>query len=141
MLFSFRSLLVIFESSQLENRRTSPCFPSFPCSQCSPCYPCSPNLIHVLPSGMAGFNNFCSPGWSCGRESLQGKERSKYRCLLLTDHELEPARWTKRWDNVDTMVDSLLDMARGQIKTQETLQTKSVDTVGIVTNGQGVNNI
>ena len=30
---------------------------SFPCS---PCYPCSPNLLHVLPSGMAGFNNFCS---------------------------------------------------------------------------------
>ena len=27
----------------------------------SPCCPCSPNLLHVLPSGMAGWNNFCSP--------------------------------------------------------------------------------
>ena len=61
MRFSFISLLVTFESSQFENRRTSPCFPSFPCSTCSPCYPCSPNLLHVLQSGFAGFNEFCSP--------------------------------------------------------------------------------
>ena len=51
-------LLLTFESSQLENRRTSPCFLSFPCS---PCHPCSPNLLHVLQSGIAGFNEFCSP--------------------------------------------------------------------------------
>ena len=38
------------------------CFPFFPCS---PCYPCSPNLLHDLPSGMAGFNNFCSPDHDC----------------------------------------------------------------------------
>ena len=41
LLFSFKSLLVTFESSGW-------CFPFFPCS---PCYPCSPNLLHVLPSG------------------------------------------------------------------------------------------
>ena len=28
---------------------------------CSPRYPCSPNLLHVLQSGIAGFNEFCSP--------------------------------------------------------------------------------
>ena len=39
------------------------CFPSFPCSPCSPCYPCSPNLLHVLQSGIKGFNEFCSPVW------------------------------------------------------------------------------
>ena len=37
--------------SQLVNRRTSP-------------YPCSPILLHVLPSGKAGWNEFCSPGKS-----------------------------------------------------------------------------
>ena len=42
---------MIFESS----------FPTFPLFPCSPCYPCSPNLIHVLQSGIAGFNEFCSP--------------------------------------------------------------------------------
>ena len=46
-------------TSQLENWITSPYFPSFPCSAC---YPCSPNLLHVLQSGIAGFNEFCRPG-------------------------------------------------------------------------------
>ena len=45
---------------QLENRRTSPCFPSFPCS---PCSPRAPNLLHVLPFGMVGWNDFCTPGF------------------------------------------------------------------------------
>ena len=44
--------------SQLENRRTSPCFPSF---LCSPCYPRAPNLLQVLTSGMVGWNDFCTP--------------------------------------------------------------------------------
>ena len=55
MLFSFRSLLEIFESSVW-------CFPSFPC------YPCSPNLLHILQSGIAGFHEFCSP--ACSNEIL-----------------------------------------------------------------------
>ena len=47
------------EHLKLENRRTSPSFPSFPCS---PCSPRAPNLLHVLPSGMVGWNDFCTPG-------------------------------------------------------------------------------
>ena len=39
-------------------------FSIFLCSPCypiSPCSPCPPNLLHVLPSGMAGWSNFQSP--------------------------------------------------------------------------------
>ena len=39
--------------------------PLFLFSLCSPCYPCSaysPSFFHVLPPGMAGWNNLLSPG-------------------------------------------------------------------------------
>ena len=45
------------EKCQLENQRTS----QLENWRTSPCYPCSPTLLHVLPSGMAGWNDFCSP--------------------------------------------------------------------------------
>ena len=37
---------------RLENKKTSPCSP------------CAPNLFHVLPSRMVGWNKLCNPGRS-----------------------------------------------------------------------------
>ena len=46
--------LIKFSESQrapkLENRKTSPCSPR------------APNLLHMLPSQMVGWNKLCSPG-------------------------------------------------------------------------------
>ena len=36
---------------KLENKKTSPCSPR------------APNLFHVLPSRMVGWNKLCNPGW------------------------------------------------------------------------------
>ena len=43
----------------MENWRTSPCFLSFPRS---PCSLRAPNLLHVLPSRMVGWDDLCTPG-------------------------------------------------------------------------------
>ena len=46
--------LIKFSENQsapkLENRKTSPCSPR------------APNLLHVLPSRMVGWNDLCTPG-------------------------------------------------------------------------------
>ena len=34
---------------------------------CSPCSPRAPNLLHVLPSGMVGWNDFCTNDWHIAR--------------------------------------------------------------------------
>ena len=44
----------------MENRKTSPCFPR------------APNLLHVLPSWMVGWNKLCNPVDKASNDASDG---------------------------------------------------------------------
>ena len=86
-------------TSQLENGRTSPWFPCFPCS---PCSPCAPNLLHVLPSGMVGWNDFCTPAASLVKPA--GTE-AQYTADIRTCHTRSDLKENKAvWPNLRQQV-------------------------------------
>ena len=91
---------------KLENRKTSPCSP------------CAPNLLHVLPSQMVGWNELCNSvfksSWQAGKGSkskvLFGIWAGNVQCYFLLQKRPASIAWSGRigiWDRTWSDVDEV----------------------------------